>query len=309
LIICIGRIDVLNTAGDHVIPHTLDASLLRTFVTIVDCGSFSGAAERLLRGQSAVSLQMKRLEDRLGVTLLERRRQGLVVTTEGERILDHARRILALNDELVARIEEPELAGLVRIGAPEDFATTHLQDVLANFARVYPHVALEITCELTLELVERFNAGGLDLALVKREPTVANPFGRLIWREPLVWVGRAHFDFEEAEVLSLVASPTPCVYRKRATDALDAQARRWRVAYTCGALAGSLAAVRAGLGITVLPKDMVPPDLHILDAAGAHLPALDDTEIALLEAPSLGASSARLRDVIVQALERGTAVL
>ena len=301
-------IDVVNAPGGVATPYTLDISLLRAFVTIVDCGSFSGAAERLLRGQSAVSLQMKRLEGRLGVTLLERRRQGLVVTAEGERILAHAPRILALNDELVARIEEPELTGLVRIGAPEDFATTHLQDVLANFARVYPHVALEITCELTLELMERFDAGGLDLALVKREPTIFNPSGRLVWREPLVWVGRAHFDLEEAEVLSLVASPSPCVYRKRATDALDARQRPWRIAYTCGALAGSLAAVRAGVGITVLPKDMVPADLHILDAAGAHLPPLDDTEIALLEAPSLGAPSARLRDVIVQALERGTAI-
>ena len=289
-------------------PHTLDATLLRAFVTIVDCGSFSGAAERLLRGQSAVSLQLKRLEDRLGTTLIERRRQGLVVTPEGELILDHARRILALNDELLARVAEPELSGLVRIGAPEDFATSHLQDVLANFARVYPHVALEITCELTLELLERFKGGGLDLALVKREPAVPDPSGRLVWREPLVWVGRA-LPEGEGGVLNLVASPTPCVYRKRATDALDAMGRPWRVAYTCGALAGSLAAVRAGLGVAVLPKDMVPPDLHILDAAGEHLPPLDDTEIALLEAPKLPTPAARLRDVIVQALERGTAAV
>jgi DNA-binding transcriptional LysR family regulator len=288
-------------------PSTIDANLLRTFVTIVDCGSFSGAAERLLRGQSAVSLQMKRLEERLGVTLLARSRQGLLLTPDGELILDHARRILSLNDELVARIREPELAGIVRIGAPEDFATTHLQSVLANFARTYPRVAIEVTCELSLQVLERFDAGGLDLALVKREPASAIK-GREVWREPLVWVAPPLSQIHEADMLSLVVSPRPCVYRKRATQALDKIRHPWRIAYTCGALAGNLAAVRAGLGITVLPKDMVPADLSIVGNEEAGLPQLDDTEIALLEAPGINPPAARLREVMVQELERGQAV-
>jgi DNA-binding transcriptional LysR family regulator len=284
----------------------VDPDLLRTFVTVVECGGFSQAAERLLRGQSAVSLQIKRLEERLGVRLLDRNPRHVALTSDGELILDHARRILSLNDELMARIREPELAGVVRLGAPEDFATSHLPDVLARFARSYPRVALEVTCELTLELLERFQAGGLDLALLKREPAGVTG-GIRVWREPLVWVAGSPAVAGTADTLPLVVSPRPCVYRKRATDALDARGRPWRIAYTCGSLAGNHAAVRAGLGLTVLPKDMVPADLTVLNDEALGLPALADTEIALIEAPQLSPPALRLRDYIVRAMERGAA--
>lgn len=281
----------------------IEIDLLRAFVAVVDCGGFSAAAERLLRGQSAVSLQIKRLEERLGVRLLQRSPRHLALTADGERILDHARRMLALNDELVARINEPALSGVVRLGAPEDFATTHLPAVLASFARSHPGVALEMTCELTLEVLERFQAGGLDLALVKREPS--GPAGGVrVWREPLVWVGESR-DILAGETLPLAVSPAPCVYRKRATTALDRAGQPWRVAYTCASLAGTLVAVRAGLGITVLPKDMVPHDLTILDSEDIGLPALAETEMALVEAPGIGAAAQRLRDYIVRELEHG----
>ncbi|MBI1340035.1 LysR family transcriptional regulator [bacterium] len=281
----------------------LDTELLRAFVAVVDSGGFSQAAERLLRGQSAVSLQIKRLEARVGFRLLDRGPRHVALTTEGEMILDHARRILALNDELMGRLREPELTGLVRLGAPEDFATSHLPDVLSRFARAYPRVALEMTCELTLELLDRFNAGGLDLALVKREPSVARE-GMQVWREPLVWVGSGRGIVQRAGALPLVVSPRPCVYRQRAISSLDAAGWDWRVAYTCGSLAGLLAAVRAGLGVAVLPKEMAPPDLVRLNDEASGLPALDDTEIALITTPSLSAPAERLKDYILRALER-----
>jgi DNA-binding transcriptional LysR family regulator len=280
----------------------LDVDLLRAFVTVVDAGGFSAAAERLLRGQSAISLQIKRLEERLGVRLMERNPRRIALTSEGELILDHARRILALNDELVARVREPELSGLVRLGAPEDFATSHLPRVLARFARAHPRVSLEVTCELTLEILERFSNGGLDLALVKREPSVG-VVGTRVWREPLVWAATSRDLALAPGPLPLAVSPRPCVYRKRATDALDAAGRPWRIAYTCGSLAGTHAAVRAGLGVTVLPKEMVPPDLSILDGEASGLPDLRDTEMALIEAHGLAPAARRLRDVIVRELE------
>lgn len=283
---------------------TVDLDLLRAFVAVVECNGFSQAAERLLRGQSAVSLQIKRLEERLGVRLLERSPRHVALTAEGELILDHARRMLALNDELLARVREPELAGVVRLGAPEDFATSHLPRVLARFARSHPRVALEMTCELTMEVLDRFHAGGLDLALVKREPS--GPIsGIRVWREPLVWVAADRAVLDGGGPVPLVVSPRPCVYRKRVTDALEAMGRSWRIAYTCGSLAGNHAAVRAGLGLTVLPKDMVPSDLSVLDDPGFGLPELPDTEIALIAAPSLDAPAARLRDAIVRELEHG----
>lgn len=286
------------------LPAHIDPELLRAFVTVVEAGGFSQAAERLLRGQSAVSLQIKRLEERLGVRLLDRGPRRVTLTSEGELILDHARRILSLNDELVARLREPELSGLVRLGAPEDFATSHLPNVLARFSRSHPRVALEVTCELTLELLQRFQAGGLDLALVKREP-MGHLGGMRVWREPLVWVAASRAVTEVPDALPLVVSPRPCVYRKRATDALDSQGRAWRIAYTCGSLTGNHAAVRAGLGVTVLPKAMVPPDLTVLNDEMTGLPPLADTEIALVAAAQLSAPAERLRDYIIRELEHG----
>lgn len=286
------------------LPAHIDPELLRAFVTVVEAGGFSPAAERLLRGQSAVSLQIKRLEERLGVRLLDRGPRRVTLTSEGELILDHARRILSLNDELVARLREPELSGLVRLGAPEDFATSHLPNVLARFSRSHPRVALEVTCELTLELLQRFQAGGLDLALVKREP-MGHLGGMRVWREPLVWVAASRAVTEVPDALPLVVSPRPCVYRKRATDALDSQGRAWRIAYTCGSLTGNHAAVRAGLGVTVLPKAMVPPDLTVLNDEMTGLPPLADTEIALVAAAQLSAPAERLRDYIIRELEHG----
>lgn len=294
--------------GPFFVAINIGTDLLRTFVAVVEAGGFARAAGRLMRGQSAVSLQIKRLEDSLGVRLLERSPRSLVLTAEGEMILDHARRLLALHDELVARVAEPELSGIVRLGAPEDFATSHLPAVLSRFARAHPGVALDVTCELTLELLERFRAGGLDLALVKREPSGITD-GIRVWREPLVWVSSGQSLPGGADGLPLVVSPPPCVYRKRMTEALSDAGLRWRVAYTCGSLAGTHAAVRAGLGVTALPKEMVPADLAIVGSETAGLPDLADTEMALIEAKNLGTAALRLRDFIVRELERGAGTL
>lgn len=287
-------------------PTTIDPELLRAFVAVVECRGFSQAAARLRRGQSAVSLQIKRLEDQLGLRLLERSPRLVRLTSEGEAILGQARRILNLQAEMIARVRGPALEGVVRFGAPEDFATARLPRILSRFVRAHPRVALEVTCELTLDLLARFEAGGLDLALVKRDPTPGAP-GTRVWREALVWVAADRDLARGPGALPLVCSPIPCVYRSRATAALDAVGRNWRVIYSCGSLAGNHAAVRAGLGVTVLPQDMVPPDLAILDEGATGLPPLRDTEIALIAAASLSAPAERLRDYVVRELEHGAA--
>ena len=281
--------------------QNLDLDLVRTFAAIVQSGSFTRAAEAMRRQQSTISLQVKRLEDQIGRKLLDRNPHAVKLTAEGETFLAYARKLLDLNDEVVARVNEPAMRGTVRLGTPEDFATGHLPSVLARFAQAYPSVALEVSCDLTLHLLDRFRTGAFDLALVKRE-RATDSAGIRVWREPLVWV-RGERDFWPAkDPLPLVVSPAPCVYRKRATEALDRARRPWRVAYTCGSLAGSLAAVRAGLGITVLPKEMVPSDLKLVD--GKPLPDLKDTEIALLQADRLSVPAERLKEHIIRCLSQ-----
>jgi DNA-binding transcriptional LysR family regulator len=279
----------------------LDFDLLRTFVAIADSGNLTRAGERLLLSQPTVSLQMKRLEDQLGRKLMERTPRAVRLNADGELLLSYARRILTLSDEAVARLVEPGVKGSVRLGTPEDFATTHLSNVLSRFAQAHPNVALEVTTDLTLNLIDRFQAGEFDLVLIKREPM--GPInGMRVWREPLVWAANRDDFFATDATLPLVVSPHPCVYRKRAMQTLDKAGRAWRVAYTSTSLAGAQAAVRAGLGITVLPKDMVPDDFFIIDTPSGA-PDLSDTEIALMTASPLPQPAERLADYIVRALE------
>lgn len=280
----------------------LDFDLLRTFVTVADTGNLTRAGERLLLSQPTVSLQLKRLEEQLGCALMVRSPRSLSLTGDGETLLSYARRILALTDEAVARLVEPVMQGLVRLGTPEDFATTHLSGVLARFAEAHPNVALEVTTDLTLNLIERFKEGEFDLVLIKRELT-GPADGVRVWREPLVWASTRPDPFEGRGLLPLVVSPHPCVYRKRAPQALDRAGRPWRIAYTSTSLAGAQAAVRAGLGVTVLPKEMVPEDFFIVDTA-AGAPDLSDTEIALMTASSLSVPAERLAAHMVRSLER-----
>lgn len=280
-------------------PHVnLDIDLVRTFAAIADLRSFTRAASVLRRQQSTISLQIRRLETQIGERLLDRSPQGVALTAEGEAFLEYARKILDLNDEIISRVREPKMHGIVRLGAPEDFATRHLPNVLSRFAQTYPDVALEVTCDLTMNLIDQHKSGAFDLALIKRERSLEIA-GLRVWREPLVWVSGG-LDVKSATTLPLAVSPRPCVYRKRATEALDRARRPWRIAYTCGSLAGTLAAVKARLGVTVLPKDMVPPDLEVID--GKPLPDLKDTEIALMESKRLSLPAQRLKEHIVRSL-------
>lgn len=279
----------------------LDLDLLRTFVTIAEAGGFTRAGERLLRSQSAVSLQLKRLEGQIGQRLFDRTPRMLRLTPDGARLLPEARALLALHDSILARTSDTPVDGSIRLGTPEDFATTHLPFVLAHFAGTHPGLTLEVVCDLTLNLLERFRSGEFDLILAKREIGRAG-HGVRVWREPLVWVAAEGFDASGQHCLPLVVSPAPCVYRKRATEALDRAGRPWRIAYTCGSLAGTLAAVRAALGVAVLPKEMVPAGFRVV--TGRQLPNLRDSEIALLTAATHNPAVHRLADHIVRSLER-----
>jgi DNA-binding transcriptional LysR family regulator len=281
----------------------LDLDLIRTFVTIADTRSFTRTGERLGRTQSAISLQVRRLEDRLGVKLLARDPRRVGLTEAGEAFLPKARRLLRVNDEILAELTGEDLEGEVRLGAPEDFATVYLPDILGAFARAHPRVALAVTCDLTLNLLDRLQAGALDLALVKREP-LGPDLGVRVWREPLVWVAADQAVLKPEAPAPLVIAPAPCVYRRRAVAALEARGRTWRAAYTSPSLAGQHAALRAGLGLTVLPREMVPDDLVLLGEADG-LPPLEDAEIALLKARGGAPRAAdRLAEFVLASLDR-----
>lgn len=284
----------------------LDLDLLRTFLTVSEVRNFTRAGRRLGRSQSAVSLQIRKLEDQLGRPLLSRDPHHVVLTQYGEDFLPQARRLLRLNDEILAETRGDDLEGEVRLGAPEDFATTHLPDVLGQFARRHPKVALTVTCDLTLHLLEQLRDGRLDLTLIKREP-LGPDSGVRVWQESLVWVAADAQILERNPVAPLVLAPSPCVYRRRAIAALEAVGRPWRCAYTSPSLAGQQAALRAGLGLTVLPREMAPPDLAVLGPE-VGLPPVPDAEIALLRArTAIPPAADQLAQFILSTLDRRTA--
>jgi DNA-binding transcriptional LysR family regulator len=228
--------------------------------------------------------------------------RDLQLTPDGEILLTYARQMLRLADEARSRLMEPDIAGTVRLGTPEDFASTHLPDVLARFARAHPRVALDVNCDFTVNLLDAFSKGQYDLVLFKREPQ--GPGGGIgVWRELLVWTASSRLVLSPDEALPLVLAPVPDVYRKRALATLDAMKRPWRIVYTSPSLNGLQAAVQAGLGVTVLPKEMVPPGFILLGPEQG-LPPLPDTEIVLYRAPgALPRAAELLAEHIVHSLE------
>jgi DNA-binding transcriptional LysR family regulator len=280
----------------------LDLDILRAFVTVVETGSFTRTAALLGRTQPAISLQIRRLEDQLRSPLLDRAGKRIVVTTEGAGLLPQARRLLRLNDEIVSTLGEGDLEGEVRFGAPEDVATIHLPGILGAFARSHPRIKLSVTCDYTANLLDLMSRGALDLALIKREP-VGPELGVRVWSEPLIWVALDP-SILEASPLPLVVAPAPDIYRKRALGALEAAGIAFRTSFTSPSLAGQMAALRAGLGIGVLPAAMAPRDLALL---GDPLPPLSDSEIALVSTRGAGGPAGLLAQEVLRALERGPA--
>lgn len=276
----------------------LDVDLLRAFVAVADQGGFTRAATVLGRSQPAVSLQIRRLETQLRAPLFDRDGRAVGLTAEGAALLPQARCLLRLNDEIVSSLGEGDLKGEVRFGAPEDIATMHLPGILGGFARAHPRIRLSVTCDYTANLLDQLSRGRLDLALIKREP-LGPDLGVRVWREPLIWVGR---DASVADVspLPLILAPAPDIYRKRALSALQDAGVAFRPAFTSPSLAGQMAALRAGLGVGVLPAAMAPRDLAVLEGV---LPALSDSEIALVSARSAGPPAALLAQEVLRALE------
>ena len=280
--------------------RTFDLDLLRTFWCVRETGGFTAAARRLNSTQSTVSMQIRRLEDQLGTTLFQRLGRRVQATTDGERLAAYAGQLLALNDQAWNDITSAELSGRVRLGIPDDFAF-YLPEVIREFREQYPAVDLQVTCDLSVTLMNRLSDDQLDLAVVTRHPRT--PGGHLLRRERLVWVGAPDQQPEQQEPLPLSLFPRDiCVFRERALSALSEAGRDWQVVYTSNSLTGQQAIVGAGLAVTALIPSMVSPQLRQLDAE-ADLPELPNVEIALHRRPGRPSEAVkRLSETIEQRL-------
>ncbi|MFT5782596.1 MAG: DNA-binding transcriptional LysR family regulator [Pseudomonas sp.] len=256
---------------------SIDTELLRSFVAIADHGSFTRAAQSLNRTQSAVSMQMKRLEeDVVQRRLFERDGRQVRITAEGQVLLGFARRILKLHGEVLTTLREPHMVGSVSIGTPDDYVMRFLPGILARFAQSYPLVQVEVHCEPSYQLLQRQD---LDLSIITSEP--GSEIGQLLRQEPLVWAEAQDFSPHEQTPLPLAMFNSDCFCRQWVCNALDTMGRDYRVAYTSPSLSAIMAVVSAGLAVTAQLHSLITPNLRILGIAEG-LPELPLASIVLL---------------------------
>ncbi len=267
--------------------RSLDLEVLRAFVTVAETRNFTRAAERLNRGQSAVSMQMKRLEEVTGCRILERTPRRVELTADGAHLLSYARRMLRLNDEALGALDRGARTGRVRVGVT-DTSMVYMAEILRTFAERCPLVQVEMTCGRSWEALSDLEAGAVDLALVT-QPCGREP-GRLLLREPLVWVASADVEVEAREPLPLALFAPGCIYRDAVLERLDAAGRAYRLVYSSPNTLGLGAAVEAGMAVTAMPRSAVGARVRMLDA-GAGLPPLPHLDLLLYVGTSKGAGS------------------
>jgi DNA-binding transcriptional LysR family regulator len=267
--------------------NNLSLDSLRTLVITQDLGGFGRASERLLRTPSAISLQMKRLQEEIGVPLFRKQGRKTLLTEQGEIALRYARRVLELNDEMIDTLRGSSLAGVVRIGFAQDFTVNVLPLVIARFNALYPLVKLEVTVDVGRELLQKVDSGDLDVALTLggAEKRTAHLLSEL----PLHWIASPSFRDRLRQPLPLALFSPPCGCQTPGLEALERAGRPWRVAMTSPSLTGLWAAVSAGLGLTTRAELGLPEDVRTIDLG---LPPLGNIPIVLHRRRSLRAPNA-----------------
>jgi len=260
----------------------IDAEQLRTFIAIAESGSFTRAAEIVHKTQSAVSMQMKRLEERLDRPIFARDGRASKLTEDGERLLDYARRIVKLNVEALSAFSDEELSGRVRLGVPDDYADRYLPEIMARFSRVYPAVELTVVCEPSVALFERIDANELDLAIVTS--CDGSPRSEIFRRERLLWVSSNRHAIHAEEPLPLALGRPSCGWRRIALERLEQMGRAYRILYTSANSGAVAAAVHSGLAVSVFPESGLRPGMRVLTSAEGF-PELPSCRIGLARNP------------------------
>jgi DNA-binding transcriptional LysR family regulator len=269
----------------------LDTDQLRSFLAIVDSGSFTKAAERVHKTQSAVSMNIRRLEEQLGCALFVKHGRGARLTEEGERLIDFARRMIQVEAGAFAALSRKGLRGAVRLGIPDDYAESFLAEILARYARRHPLVEVLVVCEASTDLAPQVAAGALDLALITDHEGLKGL--ELLREEPLVWVASERFQVEEGTPIPLALGSTTCCWRRATEQALStATPGVTRTRFYSKNFSAIGTVLRAGLAATILPASVVGPGLKVLGRAEG-LPDLPLNRMGLIHAPGRPSEEAK----------------
>lgn len=273
----------MNAPRTPTIP-LLDLDLLKTLVAIAETGSFSAAAAAVLRTPSAVSMQVKKIEDLLGRPVFIRDSRSVELTADGAFLLEHARRMLALNRDALARFVQPDVEGVVRLGAPDDVAERFLPKMLRGFAETHPCVTVDVTVDGSERMVSMLKSGRLDLTLITCEAGFDDHGAEVLFRERLVWATCRGGVAVERQPLPLSVWEEGCVWRKAGIDGLDAVGRDWRVAFQSAHISGQRAAILADLAVAPIPESSIGGE--IIEAPAKYgLPKLPKYALGLVIGP------------------------
>jgi DNA-binding transcriptional LysR family regulator len=263
----------------------LDADLLRSFVFVAEELNFTRAGQRVGRTQAAVSMQMQKLEALLGQSLLKRGRgEAMMLTPQGAWLLERARAVLAMNDDVWRHFSAPAVSGKVRIGTPDDYALQFLPAALRRFAESHPAVEVEVVCLPSNVLLERLHEGALDLTLVSEGYDLKPWKAEKLISGPLVWVTSQRFAPHRLDPLPLALAEQDCAWRRAAIHGLEACGRRYRVAYVAASATASMVPVVAGLAITCAIAAPLPEGTRVLPWQEENLPKLPDFSVLMLQA-------------------------
>ncbi len=285
---------------NHPLP-LLDLDVLRTFLAIAETGSFTLAASNVFRTPSAVSMQIKKLEETLGRPVFTRDARSVSLTTDGEILLGYARRLLAINREAVSKFIMPDITGVVRLGSPDDYGEHVLPAVLKRFAETHPAIAVDVTIDQSANLKRRLSERQLDLTLFTSCKSV--PAGaEVLLTEPVAWGGAKGGSAHLREPLPVSLWEEGCVWRANALEALGKAGRNYRIAYMSSHTAGQRAAMLADLAVAPLPRSFIGGDIVALGPSDG-LPELEDYSLAMLVAPDASAPVKAAADHIRAAFE------
>ncbi|GGE27278.1 LysR family transcriptional regulator [Agaricicola taiwanensis] len=252
---------------------SLDIALLRSFVAVSRTGSISGAALQVGRTQSAVSMQMRRLETVIGRPILHRTGTGVGLTATGDRLLAYAEKILSAHDEAVADLSGTGLQGAISFGCPEDYLTAFVPDLLKGFTELNDKVEIEVVCAPTVELRHLLHRRRIDVALISL-PEDSDP-GAIIRPESFVWVANAPAsELLQHKVTPLALSAPDTLDHRAACNAMDRAGKAYRIAFASNSLAGLLAIARSGQAISVITRSAMPDDLYVLGSPMPPLPGI-----------------------------------
>jgi DNA-binding transcriptional LysR family regulator len=254
----------------------LPIDYLRTFIAVADTKGFTKAGIQVNRSQSAVSMQIKRLEDEIDKPLFERIGKTVKLTIEGYLLINYARRIVKEHDDAVMALSKPALKGFVRFGSPEHYTAGVLPKLLARFASSFPDVLVEMRCENSDEIKRAVDKGELDIGLC----TQIHEGGQVIYHDPVVWITDPGFIIQRDKYLSLAVFEEDCIFRSWALKALEKAGIEYRIVYVSRSMSGILDAVRAGLAIAPIVQSNVPPDLTTVGVENG-LPVLPISDIVL----------------------------